>query len=165
MARLFDIGLELDKLYPVNDSEVVDTETGEVLGIEYLENLQMEREQILTYLLQEVKNLDADVEAYKKQKDTFAEKQKVTENRREALKNYIASCLNGDAFEAADKSVKATFRKSESVVIISLDDISEKFKTKEITYKPDKKAIKEAIKAGDDVTGAELVVNQNLQVK
>jgi len=165
MARLFEIGLELEKLFPVNDDEVVDTETGEVLGIEYLENLQMEHDQILTYLLQEVKNLESDVEAYKKQKDIFADKQKKAENRKETLKSYIASCLNGDAFEAADKSVKATFRKSESVVIISLDDISDEFKTKEITYKPDKKAIKEAIKAGDDVIGAELVVNQNLQVK
>ena len=118
MGRLFEIGLELDKLFPVSDEEVVDTETGELLDISYLGQLQMEREQILTYLLQEVKNLDADVEAYKKQKDHFTKLQKQAENRKEALKNYVASCLNGSAFEAADKSVKATFRKSESVVII-----------------------------------------------
>lgn len=165
MGRLFEIGIEIDKLFPISEDTVLDETTGELLDISYLGQLQMERDQILTYLLQEVKNLDADVEAYKKQKDHFTKLQKQAENRKEALKNYVASCLNGDAFEAADKSVKATFRKSESVVIISLDDISEKFKTKEITYKPDKKAIKEAIKAGDDVLGAELVVNQNMQVK
>ena len=165
MARLFDIGLELEKLFPVNDDEVVDTETGEVLGIEYLENLQMERDQILTYLLQEVKNLESDVEAFKKQKDYFAGKQSTTEKRKEALKNYIASCLNGDAFEAADKSVKATFRKSESVNIISLEELRDEYKNEEITIKADKKAIKEAIKSGLTVAGAELVVNQNLQIK
>ncbi|MBR5635568.1 MAG: siphovirus Gp157 family protein [Pseudobutyrivibrio sp.] len=165
MGRLFEIGLELDKLFPVSDEEVVDTETGELLDISYLGQLQMEREQIITYLLQEVKNLEADAEAYKKQKDHFAKRQKVAENRKEALKNYIASCLNGSAFEAADKSVKATFRKSESVVIISLDDIRDEYKTREITYKPDKKAIKEAILRGYEVKGAELVTNQNIQIK
>lgn len=165
MGRLFEIGLELDKLFPVSDEEVVDTETGELLDISYLGELQMEREQIITYLLQEVKNLEADAEAYKKQKDHFAKRQKVAENRKEALKNYVASCLNGDAFEAADKSVKATFRKSESVVIISLDDIRDEYKTREITYKPDKKAIKEAILRGYEVKGAELVTNQNIQIK
>lgn len=165
MGRLFEIGLELEKLFPVNEEEAVDTETGEVIDISYLEHLQMEREQILTYLLQEVKNLDADVEAYKKQKDHFAKLQKRAENRKEALKNYVASCLNGDAFEAADKSVKATFRKSESVVIISLDDIRDEYKTREITYKPDKRAIKDAILRGYEVKGAELVTNQNMSVK
>ena len=166
MGKLFDTQLEINKLFPISDEEVVNAETGELLDISYLGELKLQRDEILTYLLQEVKNLDADVEAYRNQRMIFANKQKVAENKRDSLKNYIATALNGEAFEAADKSVKATFRSSESVNIIALDKLRDEYKRViPASWEPDKKAIKEAIKSGLPVEGAELVTNNNMQVK
>ena len=81
------------------------------------------------------------------------------------LKRYLAAYLDGNQFEAADKSIKCSFRKSESVNIINLDNLADKYKQTKVEVVPDKKAIKDAIKGGLEVFGAELVTNNNLQIK
>lgn len=63
------------------------------------------------------------------------------------------------------QTLKLSFRKSEAVNIIDESKISDNLMTTKITKTPNKTAIKEAIKEGADIKGAELVVNINLQIK
>lgn len=166
MAKLFDTKLELSKLFVIPESdEVVNTETGEVLDMDYLNSLQSDFNETTKYLLQECLNLEADIKAYKEQKDVFAKKQKTAENKRDSLKSYLSACLDGNPFEADDKSVKATFRRSESVNIINLDLLRDEYKTTKIEISADKTAIKKAFKDGLEVFGAELVTSNNIQIK
>ena len=60
-------------------------------------------------------------------------------------------------------ALKLSFRKSESVEIS--ENLDQRFMIEKITLQPDKVAIKEAIKKGEQVEGAVLVINQNLQIK
>ena len=65
------------------------------------------------------------------------------------------------------ETVKAriSFRKSVQVVIDEGATLPEDFVTTTITTKPDKTAIKKAIQGGQEIAGAALVTNRNLQIK
>ena len=61
--------------------------------------------------------------------------------------------------------VRVSFRKS---VAVSIDDekaLPADFVVETVTTKPDKTAIKKAIQSGQEVSGASLVENRNLQIK
>ena len=66
-------------------------------------------------------------------------------------------------FESA--RAKITFRKSTAVNITDESKLADGFKKVETVVKIDKKAIGDALKFGEKVDGAELIVNQNIQIK
>ena len=140
----------------------IDTETGEVVNAEYLEQLQMDRDIKIENIACWIKNLQADAEALKAQKQAFADRQKATENKAESLKKYLSEYLGGQKF-STDK-VAISFRKTSAVNVIDMTKIPEEF----LKYKdpePDKTAIKNAIKAGAVVAGAEVVEGQSISIK
>ena len=61
--------------------------------------------------------------------------------------------------------IKLNFRNSESVEITNESQLSDKFLVTKTVVTPDKKAIKDAIKAGEFVEGATISYNKNLQIK
>ena len=65
--------------------------------------------------------------------------------------------------EIKTPTLKLSFRKSEAVEVVDESLLAQQF----FNYKPsiDKTAIKAAIKAGEEVAGARIVNNQNLQLK
>lgn len=161
---LFEINGAIEKCFRLDDETAVDTETGEVFDSKYLDELEMQREEKITNIGRWIKNLDSDIEQLKAQKDAFAKRQKAAENKRDSLKAYLSQCLNGQKFEAEDKSVTITFRKSEAVSIIDESSIPKKWFIKQ-DPKLDKAGIKAELKLGKKVKGAEIVVNNNIQVK
>ena len=58
-----------------------------------------------------------------------------------------------------------SIRKSEAVNITDLEKLPSEYVKAKTTITPDKKAIKNAIKAGAEVAGAEIVENRSLQIK
>ena len=140
----------------------VDAETGEVFDEELFDTLQMERDAKVENICLWIKNLKAEAEALKAEKNAFAERQKAAENKMESLKRYISGYLEGTPFKSAKVSV--SFRKSESVEIEDINRLPEeylRFKEPEA----DKAAIKKAIKEGISVSGASIVTSQNIQIK
>lgn len=61
--------------------------------------------------------------------------------------------------------IKINFRNSESIEITDESLLIDEFKTVKTTETPNKIAIKDAIKRGVNVLGAELKYNKNLQIK
>jgi hypothetical protein len=165
MAKLFETCIALDRLFITPEGDAVDTDTGEIMDKAYLDELKADKESITKWLAQEVLNIDSDIVAYKVQKEVFAEKQKRAEHRKESLKNYLAFCLNGDAFEADDKSVKISWRKSESVNILDEGEIPKEYIKVKTEYSPDKTMIKKALKDGQKVAGCTLESKNNIQIK
>ena len=85
------------------DNEImncIDEETGEVIDIEKLDDLQMQREEKIENICLWIKNLKAEAEALKEEKDNFAKRQKAAENKAESLKQYIESYLNGEKYKS-----------------------------------------------------------------
>lgn len=140
----------------------IDTETGEIIDLERLNSLEIDRYRKIENIALWIKNLLADAEALKNQKQIFADRQKVVENKAESLKQYLNNYLAGQKF-STDK-VAISFRKSTAVNITDPSQIPKKYlKYSDPTI--DKAAIKNAIKQGSTVSGAEIVESQNIQIK
>jgi hypothetical protein len=140
----------------------IDAETGEVIDAEKLNSLQMERETKIESVALWIKDLKAEAEALKAEKQAFADRQKAAENKAESLKNWLSEALNGEKFKTT--KVAVSFRKTKSVMVDSVYDLDAKY----VKYKdpdPDKKAIKEAIEAGQTVKGAQLVESVSVTIK
>lgn len=140
----------------------IDAETGEVIDAEKLNSLQMERETKIESVALWIKDLKAEAEALKAEKQAFADRQKAAENKAESLKNWLSEALNGEKFKTT--KVAVSFRKTKSVLVDSVYDLDAKY----VKYKdpdPDKKAIREAIEAGQTVKGAQLVENVSVTIK
>lgn len=162
--KLFDIDEKLAACVKLDKSRVVDTESGEIIDLEAIAALEMERDKKIENLGCWYKNLLADAEALKAQKNAFAEREKAAKAKAESLRGFLGRYLNGKKFETA--KVAMSFRKSEAVEFDAkcIGDVPEeflKFKDPEL----DKVAVKKAIKAGETVPGCELVQRQNLQIK
>lgn len=147
------------------DAEIlgcVDKETGEIFDIERFEELAMERNKKVENICLWIKNLKAQAEALKAEKDSFAQRQKAAENKMESLKRYITGYLGAASFESA--KVKVSFRKSETVEIMEgavIPDEYLRFKEPEVN----KAELKAALKKGVQIAGVSIVENRNIQIK
>jgi hypothetical protein len=142
--------------------DCVDVETGEVFDVDRFEELELTRDAKIENICLWIKNLKAEAEALKAEKDAFAQRQKAAETKMESLKRYISGYLDGTAFESA--KVKVSFRKSESLEISEdavIPDEYLRFKEPEVN----KADLKKAIKAGLTIGGVQLVENNNIQIK
>ena len=77
--KLFDINEAIERCV-LDGENVVDTETGEVLDVETLNNLKMAFNEKAENIAMFIRNLDAEVTALKEQKNIFAARQKAAEN-------------------------------------------------------------------------------------
>ena len=147
------------------DNEIlacIDMETGEVIDVEKLTQLEMDRDAKIENIACWIKNLQSDAEALKAQKQVFADRQKAAENKAEQLKVYLSVYLAGQKF-STDK-VAISFRKTSSVNVLDIKKIPGRYlKFAEPT--PDKTAIKAAIKEGAVIEGAEIVEGQSISIK
>ena len=141
----------------------IDEETGEILNAQELDELQMAREAKIENVGLWIKNLNAEAAAVKAEKDAMADRQKRLEKKAESLKNYLTYALDGQKFSTP--KVAMTFRKSESVNITDENAVPEEYLNITIVSKPDKKSIKDALKEGKEISGAELVTKNNIQIK
>lgn len=152
------------KLYEIDNAimDCVDMETGEIIDVERLSTLQMERDQKIEGIGCWIKNLLSDAKALKEEKDNLAARQKSAENKAASLKAYLSSYLNGEKFKTA--KVAISYRKSDSLDIAEGAAIPEKYlKYSEPT--PDKIGLKAALKAGEKFPGISIVTSSNIQIK
>lgn len=140
----------------------IDEETGEIVDLDKLNQLEMERDTKVENIALWIKNLKADAEAYKAEKQSFEQKEKVAKNKMESLKKYLSGYLNGAKFKTT--RVSCSFRNTESTDVFDMDALPEEFK-KYADPEPKKDDIKKAIKSGVDVPGAALVSNLSLIIK
>ena len=115
---------------------------------------------------QVIYQLSADADMYDKEIKRLQAKKKSAESNIDRMKVALSEYMKA----ANQKKLSAgtftlSFRKSESVVIKDENALPEAYIKTEIKKSPDKTAIKNAIKNGQTVAGAELQENQNLQIK
>ena len=157
------------KLYEIDNAilNCIDTETGEVIDIDKLNELQLERDTKIENVACWIKDLKAEAEAIKAEKLALAERQKAAENKAESLKKWLAYALDGEKFSTARCSV--SFKKTEAVEVTECGlEALMKEHDELLTYKapePDKTAIKKAIKDGLNVAGVQLVQNVSTIIK
>lgn len=159
-------------LYEIDQAilDCIDQETGEIVDPEKLNDLQMERNSKIENVALWLKNLESDAEAFKNEKNSFAEKEKAAKNKIEGLKNWLSLALNGQKMQTS--KVQISFRKSEAIEIEDEARFINFARTNGrddlLSYKEptiNKTEIKKAIKAGQTFDGVELVEKNNIQVK
>lgn len=163
MASLYEIKNEY--LNVLNNIEF-DEETGEILNLEELENMEAAFEEKTEAVALFIKEQNALAEAIKAEEKSLYERRKRMENKSERLKTYLAQSLlevGRDNFETP--RCRLSFKKSTSVEIADESLLPKEYLKETITYKPDKTLIKEDIKNGVIVDGASLIEKRNLQIK
>lgn len=153
-------------LYQIEDAilDCVDTETGDIVDIEKLEALEMERDAKISNIACWIKDLKAEAEAIKAEKQNLDKRLKADTNKAEQLKNYLDGYLNGAKFKDARCAI--SYRKSVSTEIAEDLDINTlPDNCKKITVEANKTAIKEALQNGEVINGCKLVEKSNIQIK
>ena len=152
------------KLYEINEQIMacIDNETGEIIDTDKLNELQIAKDEKIENLALWYKDLLAEANALKEEKEAFAEREKAAKNKAESIKNYLSYVLNGENFKTTKCAL--SFRKSEKTVIDDIYSIPKKF-LKYAEPKADLTEIKKAIKNGEEINGAHLEEAQNIQIK
>lgn len=157
------------KLYEIDNAilDCIDLETGEVIDAEKLDALNMERDAKIENVACWIKDLRAENEAIKSEKQKLDSRRKVNDNKIESLMGWLNYALNGTKFKTGKCAI--SFRNTESVEVTEegLENLMNGHDDL-LTYKapePNKTAIKQALKDGLTVAGVELVRNTNVIIK
>ena len=113
-----------------------------------------------------IKSLDAEMEMFDNEIKRLQERKKQLAKTQDLLKNNLTNAMQEFGItEMKGRTIKLSFRKSESVDVYNVDALPDEFKRTKVTVEPDKIAIKEALKNGEVVEGATLSIKDNLQIK
>lgn len=169
MISMYEITQKVKNIYEELENGIgIDEETGEIKP-EIMQALQISKNELETKAVDYcyvIKAIDDDIECYDKEIKRLTERKKQFTNIQNRLKEVVKNAMiEFDIPEIKGKTLKINFRKSESVEVLDLSALEERFKRTKITIEPDKTAIKEAIKNGEVVEGAILVEKSNLQIK
>lgn len=159
------------KLYEINEAltQLFDPETGEITDAALWDALQLAKEQKLEGVACWIKNLLADADAIKAEREKLADREKAARNKAESLTKWLEYALNGEKLSTPKCAV--TYRRSEAVEIANEAEFVEfaEWECKDLlSYKspvPNKTAIKAALKEGRDIPGVALVTKQNMSIK
>lgn len=154
MATLYEINQEI--------LNCVDMETGEIIDMDKLGELQLAFDVKVENIALWIKNLLSDAEAIKAEKNKLAERQKSCENKAKSLKEYLNTYLDGQKFKTPRVSI--SYRKSDAVEVTDITKVKAEY-LKPVEPEVDKTKIKKALKEGAKLEGVILVQNQNMQIR
>lgn len=143
----------------------VDEETGEIEPAT-LESVQIASEEKIIATAMYIRRLDALNRATKETIQDLQERVRADGKRIEALKWLMTKAMDSLQYtEVKSPEVTLRFRKSSSVEITDSESLPKQFLRTKTVVEPDKTAIKNALKAGEKIQGAQLVESRNLQIK
>lgn len=153
------------KLYEIDQAilECIDAETGEILDADKLNSLEMARDQKISNVACWLKDLKAENEAIKAEKQNLTKRETSNSNLMERLKGWIDFALDGQKFK--DGRVSISYRSSESVEVDEnvVDNLPEEFV--KVEKSPKKKELKEAIESGQTFDGVQIVSKKSVIVR
>lgn len=167
--KLYEIGEELKVLEDLFNMSI-DEETGELKDSDILEEMEREIKEKLTdkceSVLKLIKNKEAEISTLKNEEERLKKIRKFRENRLENLKEYIKNQMVSMETKKIETTLGSfNLRNSESVEVENIEILGEQFIKIKLEKSPDKTEIKKAIKNGENVAGARLVTNVNLNIK
>lgn len=141
-------------------------ESGEIDEQAYSDTIDgLNAEGKIENIIHVIKNLEAHAAACKEQKDIFAAKQKAAENGVQRLKDSILQHMQALDKKKVDAGLFTVSKSvSKSVEIFKEDALDEKYFIPQ-PPKIDKTAISNDIKAGIDVTGAQIIEKPYIRIK
>ena len=161
--KLYEIIEQLEGCIKLEDGTAVDGNTGELIDIEAIEALELERDVKIENIALWIKNLLSDAAQIKIEMDNLNKRKKALESKAESLEGYLTSVLSGQKFDTA--RVAISFRASEAVQVFDESKVPSEYLKTKIETSVDKNALKKALKDGLELEGVQLVSKQNIQIK
>lgn len=158
MATLYELVKEIE-----NFDLQIDEDTGEILNIDELDALELEKNVKVENICLYIKNLLSDAAAYKAEEQSFAQKRKAAENKAGRLKDYLQNMLAGEKFKTS--KVTVSYRNSKIVEVEDVEHVPAEYLRIKQTVEPDKTAIKKAIEGGAEIKGCSLIERQNMSIR
>jgi hypothetical protein len=153
------------KLYEIEQAilDCIDEDTGEVIDLERLNQLSIDRQIKIDNIACWYKQLVAEAVAIENEIKILSERKDSKKGKAENLKYFLSDILYGAKFESSRNRI--TWRQSDEVRILDETVIPDKYKTEKIEVNISKTDIKKAIKNGLAISGAELIYKNNIQIK
>ena len=162
--NLFEINQHLKAI--VNNGFSVDLDTGELLFDDsQLGSLEETKANKFLAIAKMIKEKEAFAKSIKDQEKSMAERRRNVENEVLRLKEWALFNMDeSDKFE--DAQIKVSYSKgSESVEVENIEKLDPKFITEKYIHTADKKALKDALKAGELIEGVTLKRTPSLRIK
>lgn len=154
----------MSALYEIQEDilSCIDLKTGEIIDVERLHGLQMERRQKIRNIACWIKDLLADARAYEEEEKTFASRKIAAKNKADRLKQYLSDCLHGEKIQ--DKEFSIGWRKSQKIHIDEGAAIPPAYLIP-VPDKVDKQGLKDALRQGVLLPGIALMEYNNIQIQ
>lgn len=150
-------------------ANLIDPETGELKDYEAFEALEMAKEEKIDNMAKWVLDLEAEAKMVKERADELTKRAQAAKKKAERLREFLQEYLAGEKRKTADYTIG--YRRTEAVEITDEDRAVAwlmEHNDEALTYqtpKISKTAVKEMLKAGHEIPGAELVERQSMQIK
>lgn len=150
----------------------VDQETGEIIDVEKLTALQMEREKKLENVALWCKDLRAEAEAIANEIKSLTARKKASESKLESLKAWLGEALAGEIFKTP--KVRVSYTHNSRLNVIDEQSVVNYIETHAIEPEeylkyslPEirKDAVKALVKSGAEVPGACLEATESVVIK
>lgn len=169
METLYEINARYNaaiQMYEDGVSELVDTETGEIIPIEnWLAALQMSKEEKIDNTIKYLKNCKAFCEAAKAEVEALEERIAKKAKKAEKLEKYLLSQL-GDTKKIETPLYCLKVRTSKRTIAPkdekAIRELPHEYWNEKTTVAADKKAIKKALESGVELAGCSIVENKTL---
>lgn len=154
----------MSALYEIQEDilSCIDLKTGEIIDVERLHGLQMERRQKIRNIACWIKNLLADARAYEEEEKSFAARKTAAKNKADSLKQYLSDCLHGEKMQ--DKEFSIGWRKSQKIRIDEGAAVPPEYLIS-VPDKVDKQGLKDALRQGVLLPGIALMEYNNIQIQ
>ena len=160
MASLYELTGQFLTIYQMDIDDETKTDTLE--AIDWQEQFEQKAEGYAHV----IKNLEADVAMYKAEEESFKAKKQVAQKKLDYVKDNIMAAMNVTGqTEVRSGALTLKVQKNRESVQVDEDLLPKKYFAKKIELKPDKKTLKELLKAGKKIKGAELVRTEKLVIK
>lgn len=157
MATLYELTGVYQQIYDMDMDDETKLDTLE--SIDWNEGYENKVENYIKVM----KNLDADIEARKSEIDRLKKLNDADKSKKERMKSDLATSMELTGHEKVDTTLfKVSFRKSKAVEVdmVLLPD-----EYKKVEYKADKTTLKQLLNSGQEISGATLVENKNLNIR
>ena len=157
MATLYELTGIYQQIYEMDMDDETKQDTLE--SIDWNEDYENKVENYIKVM----KNLDADIEARKSEIDRLKKLNDADKSKKERMKSDLATSMELTGHEIVDTTLfKVSFRKSKAVEVdmVLLPD-----EYKKVEYKADKTILKQLLNSGQEISGATLVENKNLNIR
>ena len=159
-------------LYEIDQEilDCIDMETGEILDIEKLNALQMEREYKLEGVALWIKDLRAEAAAVKEEADKLTARKKSLDNKIDGLKVWLLNALAGEKLKTPRCNVYQTHNQrlavaDEPKLIEFLQTLEQPDRFLKVEPELRRDEIKKALKEGYIIPGAALEPTESVVIK